>query len=112
MKKLEMVVRRDKVDVVKTKLSELGATGILLSNIAGFGKEEAYTQTYRGQEYTFHTVQKMKVEVVVPDELVETIVEGVMSVARTGIQGDGKIYIYDVCEAVRIRNGQRGTDAL
>lgn len=112
MKKLEMIIRREKVDAVKTKLSALGATGIMLSNIAGFGNEEVYTQTYRGQEYTFHTVQKMRVEVVVPDELVEDMIAGVLEVAQTGVQGDGKIYVYEVLEAVRIRNGQRGIQAL
>ena len=112
MKKIEIIVRREKVDTLKSKLTELGATGILLSNIAGFGKEESYTQTYRGKEYTFYTVQKMKMETVVRDDLAEDIINAVLEIAQTGKQGDGKVYVYDICDAVRIRTGERGDNAL
>lgn len=112
MKKLEIIVRREKVDALKQRLNELGASGITLSNIAGFGKEESYTQKYRGNEYTFYTVQKIRVETIVVDEKVEEFIEEIIKIARTGKQGDGKIYVYDVCEAVRILTGERGERAL
>lgn len=112
MKKLEIIVRRDKVDALKSKLNEMGASGITLSNIAGFGKEESYTQKYRGQEYTFYTVQKIRVECIVLDHRLDEFIDAIIETAQTGNQGDGKIYVYDVCDAVRIRTGERGESAL
>ena len=112
MKKIEIIIRREKVDVVKKKLSEMGVTGIMLSNIAGYGQDEGYVQKYRGKEYTFQTIQKMKLEMVAKDEDVGPITQVVMELARTGKHGDGRIYVYDVCDVIRIRTGQRGADAL
>ena len=90
----------------------MGATGIMLSNIAGYGQDEGYIQKYRGKEYTFQTVQKMKLEMVVRDEQVGAIIQIVMDLARTGNHGDGRIYVYDVSEVIRIRTGERGSEAL
>lgn len=90
----------------------MGATGIMLSNIAGYGQDEGYVQRYRGKECKFQTVQKIKLEMVVKDEQVGPIIQIVMDLARTGHPGDGRIYVYDVCEVVRIRTGERGIDAL
>lgn len=112
MKKLEIVMRREFVDRVKKILLEYGAGGIMLSNIAGYGNEEEYTQRYRGKEYTFQTIQKIRVETVVKDEIVEELLQAVTEAACTGKQGDGRIYVYDVLDAVRIRNGDRGEAAL
>lgn len=112
MKKIEIIIRREKVDEVKKKLYEMGATGIMLSNIAGYGQDEGYVQRYRGKECKFQTVQKIKLEMVVKDEQVGPIIQVVMDLARTGNPGDGRIYVYDVCEVVRIRTGERGADAL
>jgi len=112
MKKLEIIIRREKVEAVKRALTKMGARNVMLSNIAGFGNEEVYTQRYRGKEYNFNTVQKMKVETVIPDELTPIMIEGVLEVAQTGEKGDGKIYVFDVLDAVRIRNGERGKKAL
>ena len=112
MKKMEIIIRRKKVDAVKKKLYEMGATGIMLSNIAGYGQDEGYIQKYRGKEYTFQTVQKMKLEMVVRDEQVGAIIQIVMDLARTGNHGDGRIYVYDVSEVIRIRTGERGSEAL
>ena len=112
MKKVEIIIRREKVDAVKKKLYEMGATGIMLSNIAGYGQDDGYVQKYRGKEYTFQTVQKMKLETVVKNEQVGPIIQIVMDIARTGKHGDGRIYVYDVSEVIRIRTGERGTDAL
>ncbi len=112
MKKIEIIIRREKVDEVKKKLYEMGATGIMLSNIAGYGQDEGYVQRYLGKECKFQTVQKIKLEMVVKDEQVGPIIQIVMDLARTGHPGDGRIYVYDVCEVVRIRTGERGIDAL
>ena len=112
MKKIEIIIRRKKVDAVKKKLYEMGATGIMLSNIAGYGQDEGYIQKYRGKEYTFQTVQKMKLEMVVRDEQVGAIIQIVMDLARTGNHGDGRIYVYDVSEVIRIRTGERGSEAM
>ena len=112
MKKIEIIIRREKDDAVKKKLYEMGATGIMLSNIAGYGQDDGYVQKYRGKEYTFQTVQKMKLETVVKNEQVGPIIQIVMDIARTGKHGDGRIYVYDVSEVIRIRTGERGTDAL
>ena len=112
MKKIEIIIRREKVDAVKKKLYEMGATGIMLSNIAGYGQDDGYVQKYRGKEYTFQTVQKMKLETVVKNEQDGPIIQIVKDIARTGKHGDGRIYVYDVSEVIRIRTGERGTDAL
>ena len=112
MKKIEIIIRREKVDEVKNKLYEMGATGIMISNIAGYGQNEGYVQKYRGRECTFQTVRKIKLELVVKDEQVGAMVQVVMDLARTGNPGDGRIYVYDVSEVIRIRTGERGSDAL
>ena len=112
MKKMEIIIRREKVDEVKNKLYEIGATGIMLSNIAGYGQNQGYVQKYRGKECYFEKVKKIKLEMVVKDEQVGPIIQIVMDLARTGEAGDGRIYVYDVCDVVRIRTGERGIDAL
>ena len=112
MKKIDTIIRREKVHAVKKKRDEMGATGIMLSNIGGYGQDDGYVQKYRGKEYTFQTVQKMKLETVVKNEQVGPIIQIVMDIARTGKHGDGRIYVYDVSEVIRIRTGERGTDAL
>ncbi|MCS6830381.1 MAG: P-II family nitrogen regulator [Armatimonadota bacterium] len=112
MIKVEAIIRPQKVDEVKAALSEIGIAGITVTEVHGSGKQKGYTQTYRGAEYTINLLQKVKVEVVVPDALAEQVVEAIQEAARTGEIGDGKIFLIPVADAVRIRTGERGDAAV
>lgn len=112
MKKLEIVIKPEKLESLKKILESCQANGIMISNIMGYGNQKGYKQRYRGTEYTVNLLPKVKVETVVAREQAEAIVDRVVHEINTGNYGDGKIFIYDVQDAVRIRTGERGEDAL
>ena len=112
MKKLEIIVRPEKLENLKTILEGCKVNGVMISNVMGYGNQKGYTQMYRGTTYTVNLLPKMKVETVVAEETAEEIIEKVVKEITTGTYGDGKIFIYDVQDAVRIRTGERGETAL
>lgn len=112
MKKLEMIIKPEKLEDLKVILDDCNATGIMLTNIMGYGNQKGYKQVYRGTEYNVNLLPKVKVETVVSDEVAEVIIAKVLEQINTGNYGDGKIFIHDVEDAVRIRTGERGTEAL
>jgi nitrogen regulatory protein P-II 1 len=112
MKKLEAVVRPHLLDAVKAALQEVGVAGMTIGEVRGFGRQKGHTETYRGSEYKVEFLPKIKIEIVLPDELVEKAVEAVLATAKTGKFGDGKIFIYTLSDVVRIRTAERGEDAL
>ena len=112
MKKMEIIIKPEKLEYLKGILDDFKANGIMISNIMGYGNQKGYKQMYRGTEYTVNLLPKVKVETVVCEEISEKIVERVVEEINTGNYGDGKIFIYDVQDAVRIRTGERGEDAL
>ena len=112
MKKVEAIIKPFKLDEVKQALSEVGVAGLTATEVKGFGRQKGHTELYRGAEYVVDFLPKVKVEVVIPDELVHKVVEAIERAARTGKIGDGKIFVLPVDEVVRIRTGERGEDAL
>lgn len=112
MKKVEAVIKPFKLDDVKNALTSIGVSGMTVSEVKGFGRQKGHTEIYRGAEYVMDFLPKIKLEIVVDDEMVEKVVEVIISTARTGKIGDGKIFIIPVEEVVRIRTGERGTEAL
>ncbi len=112
MKKIEAIVKPSKLDDVKAALQDMGASGLSIYEVKGFGRQKGHTEVYRGAEYTVAFVPKIKVEVIVAAEAVPATIERIVSAARTGKIGDGKIFVSDVDEVVRIRTGERGRDAL
>lgn len=112
MKKLEIIIKPEKLEDLKDILESCGANGIMISNVMGYGNQKGYKQMYRGTEYTVNLLPKVKVETVVPENTAEQIVGRVVKEITTGNYGDGKIFIYDVQDAVRIRTGERGEVAL
>lgn len=112
MIKIEAIIRPQKLDEVKAALDEIGIAGITVTEVHGSGRQKGYTQTYRGAEYTVNLLQKVKIEVVVPDALAEQVVEALQEAARTGEIGDGKIFLIPVADAIRIRTGERGDIAV
>jgi nitrogen regulatory protein P-II 1 len=112
MKKLEAVVKPFKLDDVKEALTAAGVIGMTVSEVRGFGRQKGHTEVYRGGEYTVDFLPKMKIEVVVPDHLMPKVAELIMMAARTGSIGDGKIFISDLEDVVRIRTGEHGELAV
>ena len=112
MKKLEIIIKPEKLEDLKAILDECKANGIMITNIMGYGNQKGYKQVYRGAEYNVNLLPKVKVESVVDDTVAEEIVTRVVNEINTGNYGDGKIFIYDVEDAVRIRTGERGKNAL
>jgi nitrogen regulatory protein P-II 1 len=112
MKKVEAIIKPFKLEDVKEALNEIGIKGITVTEVRGFGRQKGHTEIYRGAEYVVDFLPKIKVEVVVEAEIVAKVVETIMDVARTGKIGDGKIFVMPVEEAVRIRTGERGMNAL
>jgi len=112
MKKVEAIIKPFKLEEVKDALTEIGVYGMTVSEVKGFGKQKGHTELYRGAEYVIDFLPKLKIEVVVDDEIVEKVVEVISNAARTGRIGDGKIFIIPVEDAIRIRTGERGTDAI
>ena len=112
MKKVEAVIKPFKLDDVKDALHEVGVSGITVSEVKGFGRQKGHTELYRGAEYVIDFLPKVKIEVVVEDAIVENVVEAIEQAARTGRIGDGKIFVQPVEQAIRIRTGDRGPDAI
>lgn len=112
MKKLEIIIRPEKLEVVKNILNDCGASGMMVTNIMGFGNQKGITHIYRGTEYTVNLLPKLKVETVVADDKQKKIVDELCKQVASGSHGDGKIFIYDVEDAIRIRTGESGSVAL
>ena len=112
MTKVEALVRPQKLDEVKAALSDIGIGGLTVTEVRGSGKQKGFTQHYRGAEYTVNLLQKIKIEVVVPDDQARPVAEAIANAARTGEIGDGKIFLIPIGEAIRIRTGEEGEVAL
>ncbi len=112
MIKVEALIRPQKLDDVKSALTDLGIRGMTVSEVRGVGKQKGFTQHYRGAEYTVNLIQKVKVEVVVPDTEAREVADAIAGAARTGEIGDGKIFLIPVAEAIRIRTGDEGDSAI
>jgi len=112
VKKIEAIIKPFKLDDVKDALHEVGVSGITVVEVKRFGRQKGHTELYRGAEYVIDFLPKVKVEVVVEDSMVENVIEAIENAARTGRIGDGKIFVLDVGQAVRIRTGDRGSDAI
>ena len=112
MKKIEAIIKPFKLDEVKDKLNELGVQGITVTEVKGFGRQKGHTELYRGAEYVVDFLPKIKMEIVLADSQAEDVVSGIVKAAQTGRIGDGKIFIINLEEAVRIRTGERGEDAI
>jgi nitrogen regulatory protein P-II 1 len=112
MKKVEAIVRPHVMEAVKAALQEVGVMGMTVTEVKGFGRQKGHTETYRGSEYQVEFLPKIKVEVVLPDDLADKAVEAVLTTAATGKFGDGKVFVSSLTEVVRIRTGERGEAAL
>ena len=112
MKKIEAVIQPFKLDEVKEALKSIGIDGMTITEVRGHGRQKVHKEVYRGQEYNVDLLPKVKVELVVPSERTDEIVNAIIAAARTGKIGDGKIFVYDVQEAIRIRNDDRGESAI
>jgi nitrogen regulatory protein P-II 1 len=112
MKKLEAIIQPSRLDSVKDALREIGVDGMTIFEVRGHGRQKGHTEVYRGNEYTVDLLPKIKIEAVLPDNLVEPAVKVILKSARTGRIGDGKIFVTTVEEAIRIRNEERGETAL
>jgi len=112
VKKVECIIRPFKLDDVKEALREAGVQGMTVGEVRGFGRQKGHTELYRGSEYTIEFIPKLRVEVVIDDADLERVVEAVLQAASTGKIGDGKIFVYNVEEAIRIRTGERGPSAV
>jgi len=112
VKKIEAIIKPFKLDEVKKALNEAGVTGMTVLEVKGFGRQKGHTEVYRGAEYVVDFIPKVKIEAAVSAELVPAVVERILTAARTGKIGDGKIFVYDLEEVIRIRTGERGKEAL
>lgn len=112
MKKIEAIIKPFKLEEVKDALSELGVQGMTITEVEGFGRQKGHTEIYRGSEYTQNLLPKIKIEIVLPDQQVDAVLETIIKTARTGKIGDGKVFVLPVEEAVRIRTGERGHQAI
>ena len=112
MKKIEAIIKPFKLDDVKEALTESGVIGMTVMEVRGFGRQKVHTELYRGSEYTIDFLPKVKLELVVADSVVSKVVETIIAAAKTGSIGDGKVFVLPVEEAVRIRTGERGEDAI
>lgn len=112
MKKIEAIIRPFKLDEVKEALIEEGIKGLTISEVRGYGRQKGHTETYRGSEYQIEFVPKIKIEIVVDDSLTEKVIDAILRTAKTGQVGDGKIFISDIQEVIRIRTEESGSQAL
>src|SRR5580658_4965375 len=112
MKKVEAIIKPFKLDDVKNALHEIGVSGLTVSEVRGFGRQKGHTEVYRGAEYVVDFLPKVKIEVVLDDALLAAGVQAIMHAARTDKIGDGKVFVSNVEEAIRIRTGERGADAV
>ena len=111
MKKIEAIIRHFKLEDVKNALSEQSVTGMTITEVRGFGRQKGHTETYRGTEYAVDFVPKVKIEIVVGDDRVQSVVDTIVKTAQTGQIGDGKIFVSELSESVRIRTGETGNEA-
>ena len=112
MKKIEAIIKPFKLDEVKDALHEIGLQGLTVLEAKGFGRQKGHTELYRGAEYVVDFLPKVKIEVICADDMLERAVEAIQAAARTGRIGDGKIFVSDIAEVIRIRTGERGEDAV
>jgi nitrogen regulatory protein P-II 1 len=112
MKKIEAIIKPFKLDEVREALSELGCSGLTVTEVKGFGRQKGHTELYRGAEYTVDFLPKVKVEVILADAMVDKAIDAIIKAARTGKIGDGKIFVMDVSQVVRIRTGETNEDAV
>jgi len=112
MKLIAAIIKPFKLDDVRASLSEIGVTGITVTEVKGFGRQKGHTELYRGAEYVVDFLPKIKVEVAINADLVDQVIEAITKAARTGKIGDGKIFVYDVEQTIRIRTGETGPEAL
>ncbi len=112
MKKVEAIIKPFKLDDVREALSEIGITGMTATEVKGFGRQKGHTELYRGAEYVIDFLPKVKIEIVIGDDLVDQALEAITNAARTGKIGDGKIFVSDVQRVIRIRTGEEGEDAI
>ncbi len=112
MKKIEAVIKPFKLDEVKEALQDLGVQGMTVMEAKGYGRQKGHTELYRGAEYVVDFLPKIKIEMVVPDDLANAVVDAIVAAARTGRIGDGKIFVTDVADVIRIRTGETGAQAI
>jgi nitrogen regulatory protein PII len=112
MKKIEAIIKPHKLDEVKEAIEKAGVSGMTVSEVKGFGRQKGHTEIYRGSEYTVDFMPKLKLEMVVADEIAEAVESAIVAAARTGKIGDGKVFTSEVASVVRIRTGERGPEAL
>jgi nitrogen regulatory protein P-II 1 len=112
MKLIEAIIKPFKLDEVKDALNSIGIEGITVSEVKGFGRQKGHTELYRGAEYVVDFIPKIKIEIAITDDLVAKVVETIVEAARTGRIGDGKIFVHPLEEALRIRTGEKGDDAV
>jgi nitrogen regulatory protein P-II 1 len=112
MKKIEAIIKPFKLDEVKEALAKIGIAGMTVTEVKGFGRQKGHTELYRGAEYVVEFLPKMKIEILISDEKVAAVTEAIISAARSGQIGDGKIFVLPADETIRIRTGERGPDAV
>jgi nitrogen regulatory protein P-II 1 len=112
MKQVEAIIKPFKLDEVKESLNSIGVQGLTVSEVKGFGRQKGHTELYRGAEYVVDFLPKVKLQVIVKDEMVTAVVDAISKAAKTGRIGDGKIFVLPIDEVVRIRTGERGSDAI
>lgn len=112
MKKIEAIIKPFKLDDVREALSDIGITGMTVTEVRGFGRQKGHTELYRGAEYMVDFLPKVKMEIVVPDELLEQCLDAIIDTAQTGKIGDGKIFVYEVERVIRIRTGEENEEAI
>lgn len=112
MKKIEAIIRHFKLEDVKNALSEQGIAGMTITEVRGFGRQKGHTETYRGTEYAVDFVPKVKLEIVIDDDRMQTVIDSIVKTAQTGQIGDGKIFVSDLTNTIRIRTGETGGEAL
>ncbi|MDP7556935.1 MAG: P-II family nitrogen regulator [Nitrospinaceae bacterium] len=112
MKKVEAIIKPFKLDEVKDQLNEIGVKGITVSEVKGFGRQKGHTELYRGAEYIVDFLPKIKMEIIISDALVDSVIDTIMKAAQTGRIGDGKIFVTNLEDTIRIRTGERGEEAI
>ena len=112
MKKVEAIIKPFKLDEVKDKLNDIGIKGITVTEVKGFGRQKGHTELYRGAEYVVDFLPKIKLEIVIDDAQLDEVIDAIMKTAQTGRIGDGKIFVLDLVDTIRIRTGERGQDAV
>ncbi len=112
MKKIEAIIRPFRLDDVREALADVGVKGMTLTEVKGYGRQKGHTELYRGSEYQIDFLPKIKLELVVPDKLADRVMETILKAAKTGQVGDGKIFLYDVEDVIRVRTGESGESAL